>query len=259
MLSASHDTTNGNGGYLGLDPNVGDPNRSLANWHTYAPGTANWTNARKKVATPWGDTIYSNPSLANFSTSFRKYLFGDKVVFPIMTASEIQFMKAEAAFRKNDKATALIAYTRGINLHFDFINRTVFPRGNAQLFTNNPIPNSERTAYFNGPNVKRSTADLKLQDIMLQKYIALWGWGFFETFVDMRRYHWTDFDPDMPSEQVYKNFAIPSTLDASNLGKPVYRVRPRFNSEYVWNREELRRIGALNIDYHTYQPWFAQP
>ena len=96
---------------------------------------------------------------------------------------------------------------------------------------------------------------------MLQKYIALWGWGFFETWVDMRRYHYTDLEDNAVTgtpTQVYLDFAIPTTLAPENLGKPVYRVRPRYNSEYIWNRDELLRIGALNGDYHTYEPWFSQ-
>jgi hypothetical protein len=93
---------------------------------------------------------------------------------------------------------------------------------------------------------------------MLQKYISLWGWGFFETWVDMRRYHYLDSDP-LGSGTVYLGFNIPSTLAGENLGKLVYRARPRFNSEYVWNRDELLRIGAFNVDYHTYEPWFSKP
>ena len=241
MLAASQDTTNGNGGFRGVDPGLGDLGATT-----------------KRVASPWADSVYTNPSSAVFSSQYKRYLFADKVVFPIMTASEIQFMKAEAAFRKNDKATALAAYTLGINQHFDFINRGSFPRGNGVLYNTVPITNAARATYLASANVKTTTATLNLSDIMLQKYIALWGWGFFETFVDMRRYHYTDIDPNTGG-QVYLGFTLPTPLATENLGKPVYRVRPRYNSEYVWNREELLRIGALNVDYHTYECWFSQP
>ncbi|WP_460556645.1 SusD/RagB family nutrient-binding outer membrane lipoprotein [Ferruginibacter profundus] len=241
MLTCSQDTTNGNGGFRGVDPGAGDPGATT-----------------KRVSAPWADSVYANPSSAVFSSQYKRYLFADKVVFPVMTASEIQFMKAEAAFRKTDKATALAAYTKGINLHFDFINRTTFPRGNGVIYNTSPISASERNAYLNGNDVRRSTATLNLSDIMLQKYIALWGWGFFETFVDMRRFHYIDLDP-ATGTQVYLGFALPTTLAPENLNKPVYRVRPRYNSEYVWNRDELLRIGALNGDYHTYECWFSQP
>lgn len=245
MLSASQDSTGtGNGGYRGVDPGIGDPNQSSA-------------FPRRRVAAVWGDSIYANPSASSFGT-FRKYLFGDKVVMPVMTSSEIQFIKAEAAFRSNKKALALTAYTAGINQHFDFINRTSFPRGNFPLFTTNPISAAERAAYLASANVKKTEATLTMTDILLQKYIALWGWGFFETWVDLRRYHYLDTDPLNNNQQYYLGFALPGTIAAENLGKPVYRVRPRFNSEYVWNIEELRRIGALNSDYHTYETWFSK-
>ena len=74
-----------------------------------------------------------------------------------MTASEIQFMKAEAAFHKGDLTTALAAYTAGINLHFDFINRSSFPRGNVVLYNGAPITTAQRTAYMNSDNVKKTT------------------------------------------------------------------------------------------------------
>lgn len=247
MLSASQDSTGtSNGGYRGVDPGIGDPNQSS-------------TFPRRRVGVVWADSVYTNPSASIFG-SFRKYLFGDRVVMPVMTSSEIQFLKAEAAFKSNKKSLAYTAYIQGINLHFDFINRPTFPRANFPLYNTNPIPVNERAAYLASENVKQSDATLTLSDIMLQKYIALWGWGFFETWVDLRRYHYTDPDPSSPTQQqVYLGFALPATLSADNLGKPVYRVRPRYNSEYVWNIEELRRIGALNSDYHTYEPWFSKP
>lgn len=245
MLVCSQDTTNGNGGFRGVDPGAGDLGATT-----------------KRVPSPWADSIYTNPSSAVFSSQYKRYLFADKVVFPVMTASEIQFMKAEAAFRKGDKGTALSAYTAGINLHFDFINRGTFPRGNGVLYNTVPITLTARNAYLNSANVKKTVGTLNISDIMLQKYIALWGWGFFETFVDMRRFHYTDMELDAVTSlpgQVYRNFVIPTTLAVENLGKPVYRVRPRYNSEYIWNRDELLRIGALNVDYHTYETWFSQP
>lgn len=248
MLSASQDTTNGNGGYRGVAPAAGDPNF----------GVTTLPNSVRRVAALWGDSIYTNPSVLNFSTNVRKYLFGDKVVMPLMTASEIQFIKAEAALKKGDATTAHTAYLSGINLHFDFINRANYPRGNAFLYTGSQITSAQRAAYLASLNVKATPAALTVTDVMLQKYIALWGWGFFETWVDMRRYHYTDLDP-ATGQQVYRTFTLPAPLFTDNFNKAVYRSRPRFNSEYVWNVDELRRIGALNADYHTYECWFSQP
>ena len=48
-------------------------------------------------------------------------------------------------------------------------------------------------------------------------------------------------------------------LAADNGGKIVQRIRPRFNSEYVWNRPGLDAVGGLALDYHTKPLWITQP
>ena len=242
MLSASIDTLNGNGGYRGVEAGAGET-----------------LTGNARTATPWGDGTYANPSASRFDPARGKYLFRDKVVHPIMTYSEIQFMKAEASFRKkgpNDEAYT--AYRNGITGHFDFINRSVYPRSNNPLFNNAVISTAERNAYLASSNVKQSFGTLTLTDIMLQKYIALWGWGFFETWVDMRRFHYTDNDP-ITGQPVYKGYQIPANLNAANTGKLATRVRPRYNSEYVWNFPQLEAIGATLPDYHVKEMWFSQP
>jgi Starch-binding associating with outer membrane len=193
-----------------------------------------------------------------------RYIFRNASPTPILTASEIQFMKAEAAFRKGDKQTAYNAYKDGIKLHFDMLMDV--------YSVNVPAPNlitpAIRDIYLANPAiVPASFTDLKLSQIMLQKYIALWGHGVLETWVDLRRYHYTDSDPTGANPgQVYTNFTPPPTgtgngtlFSPDNVGKLVYRVRPRFNSEYIWNVNELARIGANTLDYHTKRMWFSEP
>lgn len=248
MLSASQDTLNGNGGYRGVNPGQGDPNSAS-------------TTSKLRVASLWGDSVYSNPSSSNFTQSAGKFLFRDKVVHPIMTYSEIQFIKAEALFRKNDKANALIAYRNGVMGHINFINRdAAIPLGNTALYNTTKISAAEINNLMNvNGTIKTTAAALTISDIMLQKYIALWGWGFFETWCDLRRFHYNvDIDP-ATTLPVYRNFAFPTSFFSSNFGKPAQRVRPRFNSEYVWNIPELQRFGALAADYHTKPMWFTEP
>jgi hypothetical protein len=170
-----------------------------------------------------------------------------------MTNAEMQFIKAEAYWKKADKANALTAYRAGVSAHMDFVTQ----------FTQNPavagnvLTAAEKTAFLNNTTIiKNSAATLTLQDIMLQKFIALWGWGFVETWVDMRRYHYTDQDN---GDQVYKGFVFPTIFFPDNAGKPAYRFRPRWNSEYIWNKPALEAIGAMNADYHTYEMWFSKP
>jgi hypothetical protein len=107
------------------------------------------------------------------------------------------------------------------------------------------------------PAVK-TAANITLTDIMLQKYIGDWGWNLIEAWADMRRYHYFDADPET-GLQVYRGYSL-TTFSGNNQGpKPAYRYRPTNFSEFDWNIEELRKIGALNIDYHTYEMWFSQP
>jgi hypothetical protein len=241
MLSVSNDTSNGNGGYRGVDVGLGET-----------------LSGNLRTAAPFGDSLYANPSASRFDPTKGKYLFRDKVVSPVMTYAEIQFIKAEALYRKGSKDLALTAYRNAINAHFDFINRsTNIPRSNTPLFNNTAISATERAAYLASGNVKSSVANFNLTDIMIQKYIALWGWGFFETWVDMRRYHYTDSDLGT-GQPVYKGYVTPS-FAATNFGKFAQRIRPRYNSEYVWNITELQRIGAAAPDYHTKEMWFSQP
>ena len=95
---------------------------------------------------------------------------------------------------------------------------------------------------------------------MLQKYIALYIWGAQQTWTDMRKFHYVDLDP-VTGKQVYANFAPPSgvNLISTNNGKLTYRMRPRYNSEYLYDVPELTRIGAYQYaDYNTYECWFSQ-
>ena len=195
---------------------VGDPNNVNGN--------------TRRVPTLWGVQINEYVS----TTTTGKYIYRNNAPYPIMTYFELQFVKAEAAFRKGDRATALAAYRNGISAHMDFAG----------------VPVADRNTYLASKAVK-TAAELTLSDIMMQKYIAMAVHGSIETWVDMRRFRY--------SADIYRGFTLPNPLSVDNNGKPAYRVRPRFNSEYVWNRASLDKIGGNNNDYHTYEPWFVKP
>jgi hypothetical protein len=183
-----------------------------------------------------------------------RYLFSDKVKFPVMTYSQLQFIKAEAAFRAGDKATALAAYRNGITAHFAFVNA----RNAEDGFNTTQISTAERDAYLNDPAISPPLASFSLSHIMTQKYIAQWAWQHNEIWMDLRRYHYTDVDP-VSGRQVFPGFTPPAALFVDNSNKVVQRMRPRFNSEYVWNRAGLDAIGGLAVDYQTKPMWITQP
>ncbi len=222
MITASPD-----GIFRGVLPAQGDPG----------------TSANKNIIpNPWG-VIATNNSGAGDG----KYSFKDKADFPIMTYSEIQFIKAEAAFRDNNKALAYEAYRKGILAHIDYVSNL----GPA-------ITNSARDAYMLSASVKQSAATLTLKDIMLQKFISMWGYGFVETWCDLRKYNYNEGD-SKGNNPYFGYFIFPKNFFADNGGKPAQRYRPRYNSEYIWNLDALKKVGGDQPDYHTYKMWFSQP
>jgi hypothetical protein len=183
-----------------------------------------------------------------------RYIFKNASQFPVLTNAETKFVLAEAYYRKGSKALARQAYIDGINASFDLL----ISNYETSIPPQYKITADKRAAYLSNPKVVPPDNLLSLSHIMLQKYIALYGYGIIETWVDMRRYHYNaDTDAGNP---VYADFTPPSgsNLFVNNNNKLVYRARPRYNSEYLYNVKELERIGAIALDYHTKEMWFSQ-
>jgi hypothetical protein len=181
-----------------------------------------------------------------------KYLFDMRPRYPVMTYSQIQFIKAEAALRRGDEATARDAYLKGISSHIDFVNARNAEIGRIDLTA---ITASEKAAFLAHPSINPPV--LGLSHIMGQKLIAQFGWAFVEAWMDQRRYHYLDMDP-RTGTQVYRGYAFPTNWYPDNNGLPAQRVRARYNSDYVWNRDELAKIGGLALDYHTKPMWITE-
>lgn len=226
---------NANGTYRGIQPNKGAS--SLA------------TNDQPRNF--WGGTFGTTTSAVDTGG---RYLFRNDAPFPIATAAEVKFMMAEAYYRKGDKASARQAYLDGINASFDLLTSTYY---DGTIRADLKITPAKRAAYLADPKVAVPAASLTLSHIMLQKYIALYGFGLMEVWNDLRRFHYTDAENGV---QVFTDFIPPSGADlyVNNNNKLVYRARPRYNSEYLYNVAELERIGAMALDYHTKEMWFSQ-
>jgi len=221
--------------YRGLDPDLSTPYANLP--------------AAQRPESPYG---YVNAPPPN---STGVYLYSDAVKVPAMTYAQLQFVKAEAAYHMGDKATALAAYKNGVSAHIDFVNARNSEDG--QHVTQ--ITAAEKSAFLGDPRIIPTDPNaLTLTMIMSQKYIAQWSWAFNEVWMDMRRYHYTDTEL-ATGQQIYPGFELPQTLDTRNENQPVYRLRPRYNSEYVWNAASLDAIGALALNYHTKPLWIVTP
>jgi YD repeat-containing protein len=201
----------------------------------------------------WGNATATSTTAPAVNNS--RYIFQDTAEYPLMTASEMQFILAESYLRKGDQASALTAYTNGIQLNMDMLT-TIYPQNIPAASVMSSVTES---AYLSNPAVVPAVGGLTLSHVMLQKYIALFGWGVDETWTDMRRYHYIDPDP-VTGNQVYANLVVPSGiyLYPTNGGALAYRCKPRYNSEYLYDVPELTRIGAENPNYNTYECWFSQ-
>lgn len=181
------------------------------------------------------------------------FLFTNNIKWPLMTYSQLQFIKAEAAFRSGDKTKALTAYSQGVSAAVDF---TSGYSGTTTYGITAAVTSTEKTAFINAV-VPSSSAALTMSKIMCQKYIHMWAWAPYETWTDIRRFHYTDTYSGEPT-QVFAGFTLPA-LASENNGKVIYRIRPRYNSEYVWNSAALKVIGGLDLDYHTKPIWITIP
>ena len=209
-------------------------------------GVNEWTTTEADLVPK---NFWNLPGYVGGTPSPQIYFFNNSASFPLMTYAQLQFIKAEAAWISNQKDLALDAYTKGVNAHMDFAR---------QYAPDTDVYDQRRAQYLtSGELIPTTSAELTLSKIMLQKYIATWGWGFFETWSDMRRYH---YDKGVSEEAaVYKGFVLPDPLYIDNNDEPAYRARPRFNSEYMWNAAALEELDAFEVDYHTYETWFSKP
>jgi len=130
---------------------------------------------------------------SNLASVGSYYLFKNKADFPILTYHQLQFIKAEVALKKADKQTALLAYRAGIAGHMNFVNKyNSVPDENLPILPL-PITAAEVDSFMTkSAEVVRNPNDLTLADIMGHKYIALWGWGGYDIWADLRKYR---YDP----------------------------------------------------------------
>ena len=238
----------------------------------------------------------------NNNSGSGRWLFRDEAPYILMTAAEIHFCMAEAYFRKGDKANALAAFKKAVSLDMDFTEKYLKP-GSAGKANEGGDKISKAlfrelaNEYLAGPYVGGlSTGDLTLSHIMLQKYVALFPWGALETWVDQRKV-WYDiaYTGDYPyygngwaderveqkldddATKVYKGYYfVSSKVDTRQLSinyrqnnsAPAFRIRGRYNSEYMWNKEALKKlkpIPAINedgtevVNYMCSPMWFQFP
>jgi len=192
------------------------------------------------------------------------------------------------------KPEALQAFKEGIDADMDFTATYIYAGTKGQAAGGDKITkavfNTAADEYLEGPYVNGlAIDDFTLSHIMMQKWVALYPWGAGEAWVDLRKYHYdiaytgdypansngwdlsqVDQKWDTDPSKVYKGFyLLPAqvtsrrgTYNTFNEGSPCYRIRPRYNSEYMWNKpslEGLKPISGMAPNYQCSIPWFAYP
>lgn len=176
--------------------------------------------------------------------------------FDLMTYSECCFIKAEVLFRKGDKSGALAAYKAGIKASMDYY-QTLAQNYVAAGYLNEilkPMDNAKINTYMNSAAICQNAGDLKMSDIMLQKYVALGCCS--ETYVDMRRFNYSagnikDFGVVYPGMDHPAMFTGQSVLPGSNPKDPQYwprRWRLPGTLELTYNETQVREINKHAYD-----------
>ena len=221
-----------------------------------------------------------------------RWIYRDDAPYILTTYAEIQFCLAEAYWKLGRKNDAFEAFKKGVSGDLVTTARYIYPGKEGSATGGDKITkdafNTLAAQYTNGPFVN-GLSDLTLSHIMMQKWVALYPWGAPEAWVDMRKYHYDiEYTGDYPSNgngwiqaqleqkmdtdasKVYKGFYLApaqvqnrkGSYDIRNEGSPSYRLRPRYNSEYMWNLpalEGLKPIAGTADNYQTSIPWFAYP
>lgn len=223
-----------------------------------------------------------------------RWLYRDDAPYVLTTCAEIKFCLAEAYWKMNNKEAALKAFQEGVKADMDFTAKYISSGVKGQSVGGDKITkgvfNTLANEYLAGPYVAGLTAnDLTLSHIMMQKWVSLYPWGAPEAWVDMRKYNYDiSYTGEYPTKgngweleyvnqkwdtnpnKIFKGFYLaPAQVlgrkgkyNIKNEGAPCYRLRPRYNSEYMWNLkslETLKPVSGTADNYHTSIPWFAYP
>ena len=240
-------------------------------------------------------TNYYGTKAASTSTAngIGRWIYRENAPYIMMTYAELQFCLAEAYWKKDDKTNALAAFKRAVAADMETVGRYISPGKEGEVGgdkISKDLYKELADAYVAGEYVDGLTTEtLTLSHIMMQKWVALYPWGAAEAWVDLRKYHydiphsgeypwlnngWTentmDHKLDTDPNKVYKGFYLApmqvagrkSAYTVKNAGAPMFRARPRYNSEYMWNQpalKQLKPISGMDDRYHTSMPWFAYP
>ena len=253
-----------------------------------------FTSASGPIATApsfWGRNATSNTTWDGAG----HWLYRDDAPYIMATYAELMFDLAEVQYKYGSKSDAFEAWKKAMAADMEFTaSYIVAGTSDGTYHQGDKVTkatfNELAQEYLNGPYVNGlPMGDFSLSHIMMQKYLALYPWGGIEAWVDLRKYFYDiqytgeypkygngwdkttlDQKRDEDATKVYKGFyLLPAQVEgrkgsynADNNGSPCFRIRPRYNSEYMWNKtnlDALLPIGGQELDYQCSIMWFCYP
>ncbi|WP_207428726.1 SusD/RagB family nutrient-binding outer membrane lipoprotein [Pedobacter sp. SYSU D00535] len=199
------------------------------------PGAKNAYNgarASEGLTVEGWPTPTTPPTMDDFANLYNGYWTADNSPYPLFLKEELYFIKAEAAFYKNDKNTAYEAYRDGIMANMTRLG----------------VASADIASYMASSKVKQSAGELLISDIMMQKYVALYLQP--ETWVDMRRYGY--------SATAYPGIYRPLNVLPEFGDKWIQRFPYDPQTEYIYNPQEIKRLGATARNWVLTPVWWAE-
>src|SRR5690606_23681968 len=141
-------------------------------------------------------------------------------------------IKAEALYYLNDKNGALNAYKQGVETNLRRLG----------------IEEGQIINFLGSNKIVQNESNLKISDIMMQKWIALYLQA--ESWVDIRRYGY--------SKTAYPDLYYPRFALAEWGGRYIQRFVYDPQTEYVYNPKEIERLGAGARDWVFTPLWWAE-
>ena len=273
---------------------VKDP-KLLRKYYFKGSGFTSATGPIGQAENFWGRT----EAITDAKDGEGRWLYSNGAPYVLTTYAEVLFDLAEVQFKYGSKADAFETWKKAIAADMEFSAKYIQKEslvtvGGKVYHQGDKVDQATFKAmaqeYLNGPFVAGlPMSEFSLSHIMMQKYIALFPWGAPEVWVDLRKYHFDiAYTGDVPSfgngwdktlinqkrdddaSKVYKGFYLApanvqsrrSAYNEKNNGAPCYRLRPRYNSEYMWNLNNLKALKPIPGDADDYQcsiPWFAYP
>jgi hypothetical protein len=178
----------------------------------------------------------------------------------ILTYHEMCFIKAEILFRQAQAGPALQAYKDGIKAHLDMMQDKLTDWKSAGFQNPDmwPMDATEINTYPNSSAVCQSAGELKMSDIMLQKYLAM-GCSI-ENWNDMRRFNFSagnigSFGVVYPGYDRGPLFAGQAQITGTSKTDPTYwqrRWRLPATLELAYNAANARAINVHAEDNYIW-------